>query len=209
MFCTKKEAASFCSNLLKNHPLYTNLSGDNLDKITFILRGHEDREEKIGVGIKHIFIAPTIYKSVGFFIKRLDDTIIDFSYKSCLYPPTLNMRFNEAYRNAIAFEIDAFTYKDNKCSLKKSKCDSCGKDAGLFEVHHSGKYTIKYQIADFIKKHNITIKPDMFETSELFIEMFKDQNLVENIINYHNAFSSLKILCKPCHIKEHSKKDLL
>lgn len=203
MFRTKTEARAFCQDVLRTYPKHMPLNEDMFQKIQFLLKGHPDYVEKIGVGIKEIFIGETIFKAHGFYIKRIDDSIIDFSYKSCLNPPTLIQRFASAYRNAIVFDILGFLFKDN--ILGDALCFKCGIYTENPHVHHAGDYPVSRQIKEFIKENNIQITKEMFDTSELFIEMFNDEEIKNKISDYHNKVSVLQKLCVECHKKEHKR----
>ena len=199
MFKTKKEAEEFCKQLLKSrNPGYI-LSIEEKEKMSFVLRGHGEHDEKVGSGIKDIFIEKTVFGYKGFYIKRLDDSIIDFSYHHCLSPQKLNGKFSEAYRNAIFQSV---------MEIQASNCHNCHEaiDRHDAHIHHVEPCTVAWQIKYFKTFYKIIPNNEMFEPADSFLESFKDQDVKNKAIHFHDVFSKMVLLCKPCHKKEHSRR---
>src|SRR5690554_4392919 len=70
---------------------------------------HPDADEKIGVGIAEFFVNKTEAGDYGFvsanargiWIRRLDGTIVDWSYQTAIKNPGLRVNFKEALRLAV------------------------------------------------------------------------------------------------------------
>ena len=82
-YATKKAAAEACRQVLHGTPPNEDLEGDDKALIEDVLRMHPHAAEKIGAGIKSIYVVQRV-PSKCFFVRRMDDTEVDFSYQKCL-----------------------------------------------------------------------------------------------------------------------------
>ncbi len=103
---TKAAAGDAVRAVLHKHPVGTALSGDEFDLVRDLLDMHHEAEQKIGVGVASIRVAPPFMgPHPGFEVVRTDGSVIDFSYRSCLQTPSLRSQVH----NVMRVEIDDLT----------------------------------------------------------------------------------------------------
>lgn len=83
-FAKKGDALDHLKSILNRYSLEERVSGEDQTFLMDALRNHPDANEKIGVGVAHIFIRRADYGTRCFWLKRIDDSEERFSYKSCV-----------------------------------------------------------------------------------------------------------------------------
>jgi hypothetical protein len=73
-----------------------------------LLERHPERDQKVGVGISHFFDGPDGFGGRCFRLRRIDGSQTDFSFKSCLKPPTSEQEAVAGFRTAIQPQIRDF-----------------------------------------------------------------------------------------------------
>lgn len=78
----------FFRAMLNRYPVGARVSDADKKDLLAILNRHDERIEKIGVGVDHFVVeaAPEGYSGKCFWIVRTDGSRIDISYKHCLEP---------------------------------------------------------------------------------------------------------------------------
>lgn len=100
---SKQAAGDAVRGVLHAYPVGAALSGDEFDLIRDLLDMHPNAEEKIGLGVTGIQIAPPQQgPHPGFEATRIDGSIIDFSYLSCLTKPSLRSHVHNVMRAEVA-----------------------------------------------------------------------------------------------------------
>jgi len=104
---TRKELKSEAQKILNfygsqlkgdHHGIY--LEGEDYAVIYKILLKHREYQNKIGVGIKHLFVAYSLpFRCPCFHIQRTNGSIVDFSYASCLSKSRRSKNPYDASRN--------------------------------------------------------------------------------------------------------------
>jgi hypothetical protein len=194
---TKKALAEKAREILHSNYDKT-LMGDHLNFILSILKSHPDAENKIGVGVKEIFIKKNGW-SYGFWIKRVDDSEIDFSYKSCISgrPKSIEQNLKQAMRNSVNDQI--LEFKNNQ-DLNGFVCggDNCS------DKIHVDHFPIKFRdlYAAFIKEKEI---PTQFDDCPVTCQaIFKEQDFCfkNEWAEFHKEKATFRLLCATCNIKE-------
>lgn len=85
------DATAFFKEMLNRYPIGARVSAQDADDLEALLERHNERDEKIGVGIAgfEIGVPPDDvpqFSSRCFWLVRTDGTKIDISYKHCLEP---------------------------------------------------------------------------------------------------------------------------
>jgi len=102
---TKGAAGEAVQAVLHGNPVGSELSGEEFALVRDLLDMHHEAEDKIGVGVAGIRIAPPLKgKWPGFEVIRTDGSTIDFSYKSCLTHPSVSSQV----RNVMRVEVEEF-----------------------------------------------------------------------------------------------------
>lgn len=107
-FRTKGEAEQEVRRILHESPMREPLRGYEHDLIRCLVDLHHDAAEKIGPGVKSIYVNVVEYGSRGFWIERTDATVIDFSYKRALRKPTARADAAAAMRREIMPQVAEF-----------------------------------------------------------------------------------------------------
>jgi hypothetical protein len=82
------DATTFFSTMLNRYKIGEEVSdADGLD-LAALLNRHDERDEKVGVGIAHFKVdrAPEPYFGKCFWIVRIDQSQVDFSFPHCISP---------------------------------------------------------------------------------------------------------------------------
>jgi hypothetical protein len=80
------DATEFFRKILNNYSIGDTIDDSNARHLEALLVRHDERDEKIGVGIHHFEVdsAPDEFGGKCFWIVRSDGSRIDFSYPHCL-----------------------------------------------------------------------------------------------------------------------------
>lgn len=85
------DATAFFKEMLNRYGIDDRVSPADADDLSALLDRHDERDEKIGIGIGHFEVrlppkdAPP-FSQKCFWIFRTDGSMIDISYKHCLEP---------------------------------------------------------------------------------------------------------------------------
>lgn len=108
---TKEAVRDACRSIVQRYGIGNDVADPDDDVfLRQLLERHPEYELKRGVGIANFrVIAHTSYgrKSVGIALVRLDGEVVDFSWNSCLTPPTHRSQVLAALRHAITDQITA------------------------------------------------------------------------------------------------------
>ena len=105
---------------------------ESLDRFDFLfvknlLRFHDRYQEKVGCGIDAIFVGKSEFNKNALFIRRTDNSVIDFSWQNIIKSKQPYADIVFALREAVYPQIKTFKdrlFQDNKkvmCSLSKQK----------------------------------------------------------------------------------------
>lgn len=158
---------------------------------------HENREKKIGVGLKQFHIRHNAinYNERTLFIERIDGTEDSWSYKACL-----NIKQNDltaALRSSI--ESDIVFYKNSA----KRECHYCNTLLGPFHADHKSIPFSKIK-DDFLnttkKPHPKKFGKDNIKFNVIFLDI--DKEFEKEWFLYHQSKADYQILCATCNIKK-------
>lgn len=196
----KKEITEYCKKLLKNQAGYI-LNDIEYGIIRMLLDNHTEAKQKIGVGVQSIFVGKGLYGSHCFWIKRKDGTETEFSYRSCLNPPTQVSQFKKACREAAQKDIDA--YLDSKGDGVHFTCELSGAELIRKDCHvnHFGEYKFSDIVNMFIKEYEISVDSVKFnETMNGCMHtIFEDKELGVKFYEFHKKYARLRVIDKNIH----------
>ncbi|EKQ70349.1 Protein of unknown function (DUF3223) [Leptolyngbyaceae cyanobacterium JSC-12] len=196
---TKAEATRNIKFLLKKN-INKQLRGREFEIIRALLDRHPQANEKIGNGVKAIFVKRTqnqqgVNKSncYCFYVQRLDGSSVDFSYEVCISPEkdTPDNSRLEAYRNSVDDQILKFK-SDNPLV-----CELCG-SLDRPEVDHIEP------LITLVEKfeETVTSVPMEFDDDPVYhFRIFKkeDNKFKATWRRFHKKNATLRILCKRCN----------
>lgn len=108
VFASQKEAQEMCSKLLAQYEVGQEVTDDvAVDFLHALISRHPEAETKIGCGVSSFYVDHDGFKGKCFHLLRTDGTRTDFSFRSCIKPPTAR----EEALSALRSEVCAQTQK--------------------------------------------------------------------------------------------------
>lgn len=106
-FTTKKAATEAIRKVLYAYNPGESLKEEDASFMANVLEHHPEAAMKIGCGVRS-FQVENNHPTRGFWITRTDGTRTDFSFLSCLTPPTPEMDARKAFRTEVRDQLVAF-----------------------------------------------------------------------------------------------------
>lgn len=159
---TKAEVVAECQRILKQGWV------SNFDTVFLydLVKHHPEAHQKIGCGIQQtdvnewaFYIDSDGYGGKCFWLEREDGTRTDWSFRSCLKPPTHEQDVRQALRRAIAnqvVEFRRFMFAD----LESLPCAITGQPVTIYESHvdHKPPHTFLTLVGLYLTERGITYK---------------------------------------------------
>jgi hypothetical protein len=180
------------------------INKDDRDFLYAVLQKHHNATKKIGCGVDTFRKSLNIYNCEGFQIIRTDGTITDFSYIKCIMRKSRLQYVKEACR--IAIEPDIVQFKRKFFANRfEAICPLTNKIMTMNNCHvdHAPPNTFNNIFNNWVKDRNINIdevKIDGFEDNQQ-VKWFKDININNDFIAYHNSKAQLRITSPEGNIK--------
>jgi hypothetical protein len=142
-FGSKAEARAAFGRILRAYPDDVPLAGDDAELVFLLVYEgrHPEAVEKVGPGIAEIVVRPSGYGTRGFWLRRVDGSMVDFSYRTALDGPP---RPEATVRAALRWEIDdqIAAFRDSvqrRAGHEPVTCELCGQpvDTGSGHVDHA------------------------------------------------------------------------
>ncbi len=198
-FNSKKSVIEYVRETIYNkYPDFQELSADHLRFMIGLLRYHPWGDQKIGIGIKKIWIQSNDkFPTKCFWLERIDETKTDFSFHQCVSPSSLLRDFKEACRRAIAALVIDFR-KQYFHDKNKAICPILGKPMTIFTSHvdHMPPNTFEKIINEFIEMLKIDIEkvPLINHGDGNIGNYFADITFEKNWVNFHNERAKLRVI---------------
>jgi hypothetical protein len=202
------------------------ITGDDDLFLRDLIHWHPDSKQKIGCGVDYFFKNRTPQPSGScFWIRRLDGTVVDFSYKKTIdgSRDTLNGMFNKACRWTVLKDI---------LDAKENYFIEYGNSDGLIECALSGRLIDRTEaqadhappmvfaaiVCGFKAANFDEITPDIFkpDTDGSTIIEFADWRIAEKFLIFHYKVAKLRMVAKdenyriaPLHFTPPIKRPLL
>src|SRR5687768_2379203 len=106
-FSSKKLATEFVREILYRYDIGQRVSEGDAGFLADLLQLHPQAPQKIGCGVRY-FTVEQNEGSRGFWLTRTDGSRTDWSFPSCLTPPTPESEARAGFRTAIRPQIAAF-----------------------------------------------------------------------------------------------------
>jgi hypothetical protein len=203
VFLSKKEAKTFCREMLASYRNNENISEDDSLFLAQLLERHPEAQHKIGCGVKRFFRAGTGMGTDCFWLERVDSSTTDFSFVTCVDAKgqSLYQDFAEACRQSVQTALDEAKKRHfEKYGDEDGKvtCDLTGEKVGPKEAHldHKKPMTFQVIVTTFLKANQIEIRADMLlpPGDRQFAVTFADKELEERFRKYHGSIASLRII---------------
>lgn len=201
-FTTKKSAHSYFKALLNNNRIGTRFQqgSEEFEKLHELLQRHEQYEEKIGAGLLEFTILKTEVGTRCFAVRRVDLSVIDFSYIHCLAPIKAD-GFSQACRSAIAGEM--LDVRNTLLSLGHG-CAHCGEsDWQTLTLDHK-QPSFRALVVDFIKQLDSDV-PLTFSGETVVSFRPEERFLEEKWVAFHHERATYQVLCRGCNSRKGQK----
>ena len=200
-FRTKKESYEYTRNIIYSIGVCDiDVGHEYFHFFKDLINNHNEKEEKIGVGIQSFLIRPNAItkNNYGMYIKRTDGSEIDFSWRACSQhtKKSNKQKLTSAMRVAIEDQIYCFREKS------QIRCKFCGiNDYNVkYEVdHHNPSFLQLYN--SFVNTNKKKIPTEFSENPLTHQTIFKrgDLEFESAWAKYHKENCNLQILCQKCN----------
>lgn len=182
-------ASKFAKEILNTHRLGEEVTEPEKEFLVAALLLRKDRgSEKIGTGVRRIWVDNNSFGWRGFFLERLDGSETDFSYLKCFSGHTQRTKKSQHMK-----DIDA------ACRTAILE-DKPFKDRKGYALHHE-RLPFRELVSGFFKENKINredIEVEGYKDMEE-AKKFKDQAISEAFRDYHRKHASLEVIS----IEEH------
>jgi hypothetical protein len=209
-FRRKADIAAYVRVVFSRYEDGSALVDDDAKIIAALLAWHPRAKQKIGAGIRDIVVRQNPEwggKCKTFWVRRIDGTETDFSYRQCLSPSSPWSDFCAACRNAVVGQVLDFRDRyfavqagpDGKCACQLTR-ERVGKNES--HVDHSPPFNLL--VKDFVARECIDIHAVELTGHEdgAFTIEFKDDCLRERWCAYHRAHAGFLLLCPSANMKK-------
>jgi hypothetical protein len=205
-YTTKVRLKQVCQEMLSRYSDRQQIAGEDDLFLRDLIHWHPDSKHKIGCGVDYFFKNRTAQPTGScFWIRRLDGTVVDFSYKKTIdgSRDTLNAMFSKACRWAVLKDIlDAkenhFMQYGNSDGL--IECELTGRliDRTEAQADHAPPMVFAAIVCSFKALTFDEITPDIFKPEEdgATVIEFKDSRVVERFLTYHYKVAKLRMVAK-------------
>lgn len=201
VFPTKTAATRHCSGILGK----PGLSEEDSAFLRDLIERHPERDQKVGVGIRRFFVAADGFGRRCFWLERVDGSRTDFSFKSCLTPPTHETDVRQALRHLITEQIIAF--RDNAFSLSPEvPCAITGAmvNSDGSHIDHRPPLTFLGLIESFfagsgLSYETVPVKPTADGDTATYLA---DEQIANAWCEYHRANAVLQIVTKRANLSQ-------
>jgi hypothetical protein len=198
-FETRQKAAEHIRGILDsaqyNRPLTEEIIYD-------LLKMHPHYDEKVGTGVKYIFVKNNVGRVPGFYIKRTDGSVASFSYKNCINGKVMTHKEKvvDAARFLVADQVMKFKRRNfnGVCAVTKQRItwDHC-------HVDHIEPFIWLYR--DWLKAKKILPK----EIKIVYVgekPTFVDTKLADDFRAYHQEHAVLRCVCSRFNLSRGAKR---
>lgn len=188
--------------ILNNYPPQHPLGNEDYKEVSdFFSTYHDGWEEKIKDGLENIVVGFSSQKSKCFQILNSNDELIEIGFNGLRKDGGENKikTISEACRRTINPIINQF--KTDNVILDESLCELSGDilTEENLEIDHYD-LTFKDLVDEWINKYSVhTLHSNIVD------HRFKDENLSEDFINFHNSNTHLRAVTREANIKLNRK----
>lgn len=205
-FPSKRAAITYVrQNIYTQYESYQLLYKKHIKFMTSLLRYHPHGDQKIGVGVRTMWLQQNGgYPTRSFWLRRRDSTETDFSFLKCISPSSSLRDFKLACRKAISFSMSAFKQHYFRHKNKRLFCFVLGKRIVFNNSHvdHVPPDTFNSLVDGFIKMHNIDVKKALIHQDGGIGGRFVTMSLKEKWINYHNNHATIRVISAEANLRQ-------
>jgi hypothetical protein len=216
---TKKAAIAKIREILHGNELETPITGEDHQFLMDLIERHPEALYKIGDGVDYFKVklnSPVGWRPTsGFWIKRIDGSEMDFSYKSCLdqKTKTLEKQLYDACREAIREDLmhaKSWYFEKYQDEDRKVVCELSGEKVGWkqAEIDHIAPFTFKVVFHAFLDILDATgNKIDAgwltSRNDARLVTEFLNDDIRKMWVKFHNNFvernQALRVISRTAH----------
>lgn len=206
IFTTKKALTERCRKILHRYEPEESIDAPDRDFLELLIAGyHPDAIDKIGCGIRRMFVRRSEYGNFGFWLERTDGTQTDFSFVACISNPTPWQDFCRACRRAIADQILDFKSRSGPPFV----CEETGAILDDADVHvdHKSPFTFDEILRGFlgwafIDYRTIPVKPTTDGIQGCFLA---NESVESSWRTFHRRVAELRIVSRKVNLSNCKK----
>lgn len=203
VFATKKSATEFYRRILYAYPENTTVSApQDHQALLDLLALHRSVTDKIGVGVLSFQVEVNPYRTVGFWLTRIDGSRTDWSFLECLSPSSQEKKVKCACRELIRAQTVAFRRRVFS-QVGSLICPITGDTlTNSPETHIDHRITFDTLLEQFLLSEGITFADvgiRQTEDGELF-DILEDATLADRWQQYHLLHAQLRCVAKRANI---------
>ena len=199
-FNSKTKAEEYAKTILNKYKIHESLNTIDFNFMkSYFQYFHYEWKIKEGVGIENIYIKKSDWGNNEFWIKRIDKSRTDISYKlNKIEKPNYKNWLESSFRNAISEDILLFksnAFNNNKfiiCEITNQKLTEDEVDIDHHEI------SFKTISDNFISLKEIQINAELFQESQdqQMIPQLVDSKINEEFKLYHLSVCKLRAISK-------------
>jgi hypothetical protein len=202
-FGTKKALHEHCSRLLSGAAL--DVEGEAF--LRSLLERHPEHELKVGCGVARIFIGGNSFGKKCFWLERIDGTRTDFSFVSCISPPSHQSEVRSAMRRHIDDQIIAFRDRSFAGRLEVA-CAITGAPVRNEDAHidHRPPNTYHALVARFLETERLDIQSLAVEPTRDGVTAWglADRSVAARWQVFHAESCDLQVVAKHANLSQGS-----
>lgn len=203
-FRTQKAATEEARQRINQYESGEKLALDDETFFRDLFKLHDQHDEKVGVGIKHIEVRRDFHNNRCLYILREDGSETDISWVHCIRPATKKATVAMAFRRAVKDII--VSYK-KECLKRGCKCPILKKQL-TFENSHAVyiKPSFDSLLSSFLSNNNLTY--DSIELTnpgpkdEDQRGLIKDNNIKTSWVKYHERNANLELWSEEANLRK-------
>lgn len=202
-FSTRQEAKAFFGSMLNRYEDGETISAEDAILLYELLLQHPNADRKLSGGIRRFLKAPAEPKGSSFHIERIDGSIVDFSYHTCITgtPPTIATRFLVACRFAVYDDLLAEKdrlFAEESDSWGSLSCPLTGEalTKGNSELRHQAP-SFAVIVSEFIRKEKLELTEELLDHGDpQYGSRLRSADLAGKFRMFHAAHRKLRIVLK-------------
>jgi len=205
-FSTAKALRERCRQVLYGHPVEQPIPAPDDAFLRALLLRHRESASKIGCGILDFFVRlQPAYRNRGFYLRRVDGSITDFSFESCIKPPTRRSEVMRGLRAAVQDQTGDFKQRAFARDTPV-RCAVSGVEIAFADAHvdHAPPNTFVRIADDFLASRGLSVDDvPINPTTDMDVRTYiTDSEIVQAFSDFHRARARLRILSASANLSQ-------
>jgi hypothetical protein len=207
-FASKEEAKKAIQTILYRYKPRQEFSPEDAEFIVDVVSLHPEADTKIGPGVKAVFACNVEgYSSRGFFLRRSDESIEQFSFNKCLRPPSPKELVIKALRQLVVDQV--LDFKKNAFSETSAiKCPLTGESVTQKDCHVDHVTPFRDLVEMFAYGQGVRLDEATTESGDGAEVKLMDKALADKWIKYHRDNAVLRIVSRKGNLQRKRGKGL-